>query len=140
MLNIAVAQPHDINAMLALDALVTGAPPRQRSIAETVHRQRACVAYINAELCGFLLLHEHFFDYPFIELLIVHPLYRRQGIGTALMRTAETSVVSTKIFTSTNTSNAAMQQLCTQLGYLHCGTLSCLDEEDPEEFYCKYLA
>ncbi len=139
MLSIVIAQECDANALFALDTLVTGVAARKNVIEETMRRQRAYAAYMDAQLCGFLLLHDHFFSYPFIDLLLVHPSFRRHGIGSALMRHAEQQVVSGKIFTSTNTSNTAMQQLCERLGYAHCGTITCLDEADPEEFYCKYL-
>ena len=91
------------------------------------------------DIVGFLLMHEHFFELPFIELLIVHPSFQRWGIGTALMQHIEMIYTSGKLVTSTNLSNERMQRRCERLGYVRSGIIEHLDEDDPELFYFKRL-
>ncbi len=139
-MQIDVAQEIDIEEMLALDALVTGSSHRRNLIAQTVKQHQGYVARQESQIVGFLLMHQHFFEMPFIELLIVHPSFRRQGIGAALMQHIETISTPGKLFTSTNVSNEPMQRLCERLGYVRSGIIEHLDEDDPELFYFKRLS
>ena len=139
-MQIDVAQEIDIEEMLALDALVIGSSRRRNLIAQTVKQHQGYLARQESQIVGFLLMHQHFFELPFIELLIVHPSFRRQGIGTALMQHIETISTPGKLFTSTNVSNEPMQRLCERLGYVRSGIIEHLDEDDPELFYFKRLS
>lgn len=139
-MQIEVAQEIDIEEMLALDALVIGSSRRRNLIAQTVKQHQGYLARQESQIVGFLLMHQHFFELPFIELLIVHPSFRRQGIGTALMQHIETISTPGKLFTSTNVSNEPMQRLCERLGYVRSGIIEHLDEDDPELFYFKRLS
>jgi GNAT superfamily N-acetyltransferase len=138
-MQIEVAQEVDIDGMVALDALVSGNESRRNLITRTVKQHHGYVARQETQLVGFLLMHEHFFELPFIELLIVHPSFRCQGIGMALMQHIETIYTPGKLFTSTNLSNERMQRLCERLGYVRSGIVEHLDEDDPELFYFKQL-
>ena len=138
-MQIDVAQEVDIDEMVALDALVSGNASRRNLIIQTVKQHHGYVARQETQIVGFLLMHEHFFELPFIELLMVHPSFRRQGIGTALMQHIETIYTPGKLFTSTNLSNERMQRLCERLGYVRSGIIEHLDEDDPELFYFKQL-
>jgi len=139
-MQIDVAQEIDIDEMVALDALVIGNLSRQNLITQTVKRHQGYVARQENQIVGFLLMHQHFFELPFIELLIVHLSFRRQGIGTVLMQHLETISTPGKLFTSTNISNERMQRLCERLGYVRSGIIENLDEGDPELFYFKRLS
>jgi ribosomal protein S18 acetylase RimI-like enzyme len=138
-MQIDVAQEIDIDEMVALDALVSGNESRRNLITQTVKELHGYVARQESQLVGFLLMHNHFFELPFIELLIVHPSVRRQGIGTALMQHIETIYTPGKLFTSTNLSNERILRLCERLGYVRSGIIEHLDEDDPEVFYFKQL-
>jgi ribosomal protein S18 acetylase RimI-like enzyme len=138
-MQIDVAQEIDIDEMVALDLLVIGSSRRRHLITETVKQHHGYVARQENQIVGFLLMHQHFFELPFIELLIVHPSFRRQRIGTALMQHIETIFTPGKLFTSTNLSNQRMQRLCERLGYIRSGIIEHLDEDDPELFYFKRL-
>jgi ribosomal protein S18 acetylase RimI-like enzyme len=139
-MQIDVAQEIDIDEMVALDALVIGNSSRRNLITQTVKQHQGYVARLENRIVGFLLMHQHFFELPFIELLIVHPSFRRQGIGTALMQHLEMISTPGKLFTSTNVSNERMQRLCERLGYVRSGIIENLDEDDPELFYFKRLS
>ena len=135
-----VAQEVDIDEMVALDALVSGRSSRRNLITQAVKQHHGYVARQENQVAGLLLMHEHFFELPFIELLMVHPSLRRQGIGTALMQHIEMIYAPGKLFTSTNVSNERMQRLCERLGYVRSGIIEHLDEDDPELFYFKRLS
>ena len=139
-MQIDVAQEIDIDEMVALDALVIGNSSRRNLITQTVKQHQGYVARQENRIVGFLLMHRHFFELPFIELLLVHPSFRRQGIGTALMRHLETISTPGKLFTSTNVSNERMQRLCERSGYVRSGIIENLDEDDPELIYFKRLS
>ncbi len=139
-MQIDIAREIDIDEMVALDALVIGNSSRRNLITQTVKRHQGYVARQENRIVGFLLMHQHFFELPFIESLLVHPSFRRQGIGTALMQHLETISTPGKLFTSTNVSNERMQRLCERLGYVRSGIIENLDEDDPELFYFKRLS
>ena len=139
-MQIDVAQEIEIDEMVVLDALVIGNSSRRNLITQTVKQHQGYVALQENRIVGFLLMHQHFFELPFIELLVVHPSFRRQGIGTALMQHLETISTPGKLFTSTNVSNERMQRLCERLGYVRSGIIENLDEDDPELFYFKRLS
>jgi ribosomal protein S18 acetylase RimI-like enzyme len=139
-MQIDVAQEIDIDEMVALDDLEIGNSSRWNLITRTVKQHQGYVARQENRIVGFLLMHQHFFELPFIELLLVHPSFRRQGIGTALMQHLETLSTPGKLFTSTNVSNERMQRLCERLGYVRSGIIENLDEDDPELFYFKRLS
>jgi ribosomal protein S18 acetylase RimI-like enzyme len=83
----------------------------------------------------------HFFGRDFIELLSVDPAHRRLGIGRMLMRDALDGVGSSRVFTSTNTSNHPMRSLLDAEGWSFSGELEGLDEGDPElVFYHERVA
>ena len=138
-MQIEVAQESAIEEMVALDVLVIGSSRRRNLITQTVKQHHGYIARQESQIVGLLLMHQHFFELPFIELLIVHPSFRRQGIGMALMQHIETISTPGKLFTSTNLSNEPMQRLCERLGYVRSGIIEHLDEDDPELFYFKRL-
>ena len=138
-MQINIAQKSDVDEIVELDALIIGNTRRRTLIAELVGLQQGYIARQESQIIGFLLMQHYFFGQPFIEVLIVDPSFRRQGVGTALMQHIETVYTPGKLFTSTNTSNKRMQQLCEQLGYVHSGIVENLDEGDPELIYFKKL-
>ena len=78
-----------------------------------------------------------FFGNGFISMLYVQSEYRRDAVGTALMRHLESICQTAKLFTSTNLSNLPMQSLLAKLGYELSGVVHNLDEGDPELFYMR---
>ena len=137
-----LALERDIEEMIALDALVIGKSSRRNLITQAVRENHGYAARRREQqqVVGFLLLHLHFFGYLFIDLLIVHPSFRGQHVGTALMQHIEPIYTPGKLFTSTNASNERMQRLCERLGYVRSGIIEHLDEDDPELVYFKRLS
>ena len=134
------AREGDIDQMVELDALIIGERSRRPLIAQAVEQQHSYVARHADQMVGFLLTYRHFFGQPFIELLMVHPAFQRQGIGTALMQQIEEVYTPGKLFTSTNASNTPMQCLCEHMGFVRSGSIEHLDEGDPELIYFKRLS
>lgn len=105
------------------------------SLAEWIDSEGIFVAELDGEIVGFVAVDESFFERPFIVSLFVADPYRRRGAGAALLTTVVTARAPARIFTSTNCSNAAMQQLLTSEGWRACGMVDGLDDGDPELFY-----
>ena len=134
------ASSGDFEHICALDETVHTGAPRRRFISEACAQGRIAVARVDDVIRGFVIFDQSFFDQFFVRLLIVHPDFRRRGLATALMRSAELDCQTGKLFTSTNQSNIPMQQLCDRLGFVKSGYIENLDEGDPELIYVKMLA
>ncbi|PJF21282.1 MAG: GNAT family N-acetyltransferase [Phototrophicales bacterium] len=139
MIHVERATEEDINAMCLIDRHTIGDDTRFAKIAHAVGHRQALIAKLGWDKVGFAILNRHFFDYTFIELLVVHSDYRRQGVASALMTYAEKTCPDDRLFTSTNQSNTAMQALLNKRGYIHSGTVAHLDESDPKWIYVKFL-
>jgi ribosomal protein S18 acetylase RimI-like enzyme len=130
------ASSADFEHICALDEIVSGGPSRRRFIGNALGQGRCAIARVDGFVRGYVVTGE-FFGHGFVELLIVHPDYRRRGIASSLMRSAEIDAPTQKLFTSTNQSNLAMQQLCERLGFVRSGIVENLDHGDPEIIYFK---
>ena len=113
---------------------------RKQFIIDAVSAEHCFVAVVDGNVVGFIVLKYTFYACGFISLLYVHPEFRRQGIGSELIRHVETICQTEKLFTSTNESNVSMQNILRKLGYVRSGTIENLDEGDPEWLYFKRLA
>ncbi|MEO8550695.1 MAG: GNAT family N-acetyltransferase, partial [Kofleriaceae bacterium] len=91
----------------------------------------------DASVAGFSIANPTFFAQWFIVLVIVHPDQRRRGVASALISDAEARATTARMFTSTNQSNTAMQNLLAHLGWAPSGIVDNLDEGDPELIYFK---
>jgi ribosomal protein S18 acetylase RimI-like enzyme len=133
------AATQDFEHICALDETVLGSGRRRSMIAQALAQARIAVARVDGQVRGFVVNEDNFFGHGYIALLIVHPDFRRRGLATALMRSAELDCQTEKAFTSTNQSNIPMQQLCARIGYIKSGYIENLDEGDPELIYMKRL-
>lgn len=95
-----------------------------------------CLIAETGSIAGFVVsAPRHFFDRDFIELLMVRDDVRRLGVGQALLRAAVERAGTSRVFSSTNVSNAVMQSVFEAGGWTLSGQLGGLDEHDPELVY-----
>jgi predicted GNAT family acetyltransferase len=104
-----------------------------------LNRPRVTSPSSTANVVAYAVLNYKFYDNGWIEMLYVHPQFRRQGIGSALIRHLINECFTPKLFTSTNQSNVSMQQLLATLEFDRSGFIENLDEGDPELVYFKRL-
>ena len=130
-----VAAPSDHPAVIDID----GAVHSEQYLTASIVKGECLVATLDEETAGFAIWNSKFYEQPFIWLLVTRPAYRRHGVASALVRQIESLCVNSKLFTSTNASNSAMQQFCDRLGFQRSGYIENLDEGDPELVYVKWL-
>lgn len=104
-------------------------------LARMLSRDAVDVACDGERIVGFNAWNREFFSRPLIWLVVVDPEYRGLGIGSLLFAHAEQACKGTRLYSSTNRSNIAMQHFHERRGYHVCGELD-LDPGDPEVFYC----
>ena len=73
------------------------------------------------------VLHHHFFDSGFIEMLMVAERFRRRGLGEVLLQHLVASCTRPRLFTSTNQSNQPMRALLARTGFINSGHIDNLD-------------
>ena len=132
-----VAQAGDVAAMLACDEYAQTHPERGDAVRAAVDRDLCMVAIRNGQVAGYTLMHDDFFGYGFVSLVVVAPGQQRRGVGLRLLAAAEAACQTEKLFTSTNASNLAAQRLFARAGFVRSGRIDHLDEGDPELVYVK---
>ncbi|HVA81474.1 MAG TPA: GNAT family N-acetyltransferase [Candidatus Binataceae bacterium] len=130
------ASTGDFEHICELDEIVLRGPARRALIGRALAQGRCAVARVDEHVRGYVIAGE-FFGHGFVEILIVHPDYRRRGIATSLIRSAEIDAPTQKLFTAANQSNLPMRKLCERLGFVRSGTIENLDDGDPEIIYFK---
>ncbi|KQR10358.1 GNAT family N-acetyltransferase [Cellulomonas sp. Leaf334] len=93
------------------------------------------VAELDGRVVGFAVVEPTFFGHEFVVLVRVADDARRRGAARALLQAIDDDRATEKVFTSTNLSNAPMQEVLRQLGWESSGIVYGLDEGDPELFY-----
>lgn len=129
----------DIPALCGIDQVVAIEHSRKQQIQDWVNSGQAIVAENSDKVVGYAAMNYHFFNCGFIAMLVVEKEWRRMGIATALINQLEILCKTDKLFTSTNSSNKPMQALLERLSYEASGTVTNLDDGDPELFYFKNL-
>jgi ribosomal protein S18 acetylase RimI-like enzyme len=97
------------------------------------------VAEIDGTIAGFVVWDRGFFARPFLWMLGVDPAHQHLGVASELIANVERLNEGLAIYTSTNESNAVMQHLLEERGFIRVGRLENLDPGDPEIFYFKNL-
>ena len=139
MIGIRQAIDTDIEVMISFDDVARTEETRREFIQHSVQTGTAWVRILNHQVVGYVVLDYTFFTRGFISMLYVHPDFRRRGVGSVLVRHAESICTGDKLFTSTNESNRPMQGLMVKLGYVPSGVVNNLDEGDPEVIYFKRI-
>jgi hypothetical protein len=127
--------------ILDLETQITGLTSiREREIIEGAVRSRACLVSTDGaeSVIGYVVLSQKaIFGRDFVHLLGVSDGHRRLGVATALLAGALARGTTSTVFTSTNESNDAMRSLLAHDGWTFSGTLTGIDEGDPEFVYWK---
>jgi ribosomal protein S18 acetylase RimI-like enzyme len=140
-LKIKKATVKELADILEIDAMTIGDDSRNNFITGAVKSGRCLAAIESGEVAGFGILGTSLlFNREFIELLIVRPEYRRQGVATAIIGRIEGMCRTEKLFTSTNESNIPARKIYESCGFARSGYIENLDEGDPEVIYFKRLA
>ncbi|EMO4164249.1 GNAT family N-acetyltransferase [Morganella morganii] len=132
---ISPATEQDLAALIALDSIAVQEPQRCEAIRLWIEQKICFVLRREGKIAGYGVLHYHFFGCGFIELLMVDPALRGQGVGSALLAALQQQCRTEKLFTSVNTSNTGMQALLLRQGFVLSGQVDNLDDGDPELFY-----
>ncbi|MEO1670031.1 MAG: GNAT family N-acetyltransferase [Cyanobacteria bacterium J06631_2] len=134
-----LASIKDADAIIAFDLVTVSEPFRVQFIHDQIESSACYVAVIDENVVAYAVLNYKFYDNGWIEMLYVHQQFRRQGIGSALIRHLINECRTPKLFTSTNQSNVPMQRLLATLEFDQSGFIENLDEGDPELVYFKRL-
>jgi GNAT superfamily N-acetyltransferase len=123
--------------IVAIDDIARGGDHLRRAQLEAAIVAGHCLVLDDGDgIAGFaVMVPKGFFGRDFIELLIVERTRRRTGIGRRLLQAAVRAASTSRVFTSTNRSNAAMRALLDRDGWSLSGELCGLDEGDPEIVY-----
>ncbi len=134
-----IAAKTDADAIIAFDHVAASDPARVQFIHNQIKSGACYIAVIDANVVAYAVLNYKFYDNGWIEMLYVHPRFRRQGIGSVLIHHLINECRTPKLFTSTNQSNVPMQRLLATLEFDRSGFIENLDEGDPEWVYFKRL-
>jgi len=123
--------------VVAIDQVAAaGDVQRRRQLHHAIDAGECIVYERDGRVLAFAVLKcGHFFGRDFVDLVFVAADARRQGVGRCLMQASVAAATSARVFTSTNTSNSAMQALLESEGWSRSGELDGLDEGDPELVY-----
>ena len=131
------ATPHDAPAIGDVDPLVRGADLARATLVEDAlhgRRDNLCLAAPVGDgprMAGFAVLrHGHFFGRDLVDLVVVAPELRRQGVGSALVGAAVAAGVSEQVFTSVAASDVPVRALLAGLGWEPSGRLRGVGDED----------
>ncbi len=97
------------------------------------------VAEIDGAIVGFAVWDRGFYARSFLWMLGVDPAHQHLGVASRLIEQVEQLNAGHGIYTSTNQSNAVMQRLLANRGFIQVGRLENLDPGDPEVFFFKKL-
>jgi GNAT superfamily N-acetyltransferase len=134
-----IATITDADAIVAFDQVAASEAARIQIIRDQINSSACYVAIIDTKVVAYGVLNYKFYENGWIEILCVHPQFRRQGIGSTLLRHLINECRTSKLFTSTNQSNIPMQRLLATLEFARSGFIENLDEGDPEVVYFKRL-
>lgn len=134
---IRIASQTDFNAISILDKEATDARlDRSIQIAKAIAETRCYVMASGLEIQGFAIGNLHAFrGMDFLDLVVVSPHNRRQGIASSLITHFRSLSKTAECWTSTNKSNIPMIALLRKLQWCESEHIEELDPGDPELFF-----
>ncbi|HEY5091949.1 MAG TPA: GNAT family N-acetyltransferase [Acidimicrobiales bacterium] len=131
----------DLDGILNLKKQITGLTQiREREIVDAATAAHDCLVSTDGSerVIGYVVLsQEAFFGRDLVRLLEVSDRHRRLGVATALLASALARCTTKTVFISTNESNVVMRSLLAHDGWTFSGTLTGLDDGDPEFVFWK---
>ena len=115
---------------------------------DAVQQGRVLVATVGGTEAGYLRHGSYLWDdrAPFIQMVQVHPDFRRVGVARTLMETYEEQSMALSdarlyagIYSSLSEENEASRRLHESLGYIMVGTVPVMDQPAVEAVYFKHF-
>jgi ribosomal protein S18 acetylase RimI-like enzyme len=138
-IDIRVARGADIDELVRLDTVVPRDPIRAEFIRTWVEAGECFVAEGAERIVGYGVLNYQFFHLGNVDMLMIHPDFRGQGVGRKLLRHLAALCKTEEFWVITNLSNQPMQRLLASEGFKLSGFVDNLDEGDPELIFFKRL-
>jgi GNAT superfamily N-acetyltransferase len=127
----------DLGRMSGVDPLTATDAHRHEHLGALLEQGLSWGAFSGGQMVGFAVVTRNFYDFPFVDLLVVAEAARRDGAGSALMAHCAGVHDRDRMFTSTNESNAPMRALLARAGWRPAGVVHYLDPGDPELIFVK---
>lgn len=138
---IRAARADQVEEVLAVHGPILGlSAQRARELVVHATARGSLLVHVAAsgQIDGYVLVEpQGLFGRDLVKLLVVASSARRRGIGAALLSAAVHASSTSRVFTSTNASNAAMRALLDKGGWQLSGTLSGVDPGDDEVVYYR---
>ena len=138
-MKIRLGRSADLEAIVAIDPIAQADAARRRFLEAALQSGECWIAEPADSPVGFVILQYSFYGNGFVPLLAIVGSARRQGLGRTLLEHAASLCTTSKLFTSTNESNAVMRSLLPGLGFEPSGVIHNLDVDDPELVYIRRL-
>lgn len=132
-----LARADDLPALIGIDSVAAHDTRRVALLQQWVAAGSCHLLLLDARIAAYGVLHHHFFDSGFIEMLMVGADDRRRGLGEALLQHLVTRCERPRLFTSTNHSNQPMHALLARNGFIASGQIDNLDPGDPERVFFR---
>ncbi len=132
------AEPLDIQGICDCDPILVLIPERAESVKEFIGRGE-CHVYVRDNVVGYCIFNHSFFGFGFINVFMIHPDFRRKGIGTELLRYVESQCTAEKLFTTAHIANHEIDQFLSRSGYQRSGVIENLNDDRTELVFVKRL-
>lgn len=127
----------DLPTIIEIDQLVLeNRPGRSNDFIDAIQNTGCRIFVSGSQIVGFYMWTPRAFrGMDFLNLLVVEPDSRRQGVASALLDDFRKNSNGVECWTSTNASNTGMIELLRKLEWVDSGYTEELDVDDPDLFY-----
>ena len=135
--SIRIATTSEFKAIQDIDKAVVGDKmDRSDQIMQAIIELRCYISLPNGEPVGFAIFQrETFRGMDFLDLLVVKPVFQKQGFGSALIKHFKENATTELCWTSTNASNVPMISLLKKTAWIESDHVEELDLGDLEIFF-----